>query len=422
MGRIIKNYKQLEKTKIRKDVLDIITEGLITSSPSYIFEKEIKLEGNKLKIRDKIFDLSKFQNIYVIGAGKVSGEMAYQLEKILGDRITAGIVICNKAKKTKTIKVKCGTHPIVSLKNVKITKKILQMAENAQKNDLVICLISGGGSALLENPNISLGGLIEINKKLLLSGASIDEINIIRKHLSKTKGGKLTQKICPATQITLIFSDVPGNDLGVIASGPTVLDKSTKYQAKKIAKKYNLLKVKFTETPKEGGIFKKTDNILLLTNKTFLRASEEVAKKLGYKTKIYSDSLTCEAKKAGKKLAELSKKQEKNSIILAGGETPVIVRGKGRGGRCTELALAALKYLTENVTLCAFASDGQDNTDAAGAIVDENTIKRAKQLKLDINKYLKNNDSYTFFQKTEGLIFTGPTGTNVSDLFLMIKK
>jgi hydroxypyruvate reductase/glycerate 2-kinase len=256
----------------------------------------------------------------------------------------------------------------------------------------------------------------------LLSGASICEINIIRKHLSKVKGGKLTQRICPAIQITLIFSDIPGNNLSIIASGPTVLDKSTKQEAEKIAKKYNLPRVKFRETPKEKGIFKKVHNILLLTNKTFLSASEEKAKKLGYKTKIYLDRLVDEASEAGKKLAQFSKKQGKNSIILAGGETPVAVKGQGKGGRCTELALTFLKYLPENITFCAFASDGQDNTDAAGAIIDEGTIKKSCKLKLDINKYLKNNDSYTFFQKTEDLIFTGPTGTNVADLFLTIKK
>ncbi len=423
MEKIIKNYNQIiKKSKTRQDALDLMVEGLKACSPSSVFGKRIKLENKKLKIEDKIFDFSKFQNIYVIGAGKASAEMAYQIEKVLGDKITSGIVICNKAKKTKIIKVKEGTHPIISFKNIKITKKILQMVDEAQKNDLVICLISGGGSALLESPTISLQRLIEINKKLLKSGASINEINIIRKHLSKVKGGKLAQKVCPAKLITLLFSDVPGNNLSVIASGPTVLDKSTKYQAEKIAKKYNLPKAKFTETPKDAGIFKKTDNILLLTNKTFINAMEKKAKKIGYKTKIYSDRLIDEARKGGMELAKLSKKQDKNSVILAAGETPVIVKGKGRGGRCTELALAALRYLPSDVTFCAFASDGQDNTDTAGAIVDKNTVKKAKQLKLKIDDYLKDNDSYTFFQKTEDLIFTGPTGTNVADLFLIIKK
>lgn len=419
--------KNLARTKSRQDLLAILEEGFLAISPLSSFRQKIKLKDTKLIIRDVkknsfSFSLGDYKNIYVIGAGKASGEAACELEKILGDFIKEGIVIDIKAKALKKIKVKKGTHPVISEKNIKITRKILKIAQIAKKDDLVIFLISGGGSTLLEKPAISLKKLTEINKKLLKSGASIEEINIIRKHLSKIKGGKLVQIVNPATLISLIFSDVPSDKLEIIASGPTVSDSSTLREAERLAQKYKLGKVKFTETPKEKKIFKKTYNILILNNLSALESMEEKAKTLGYRAEIYSHSLAGKIPEVGKKLVEFASKQKKNTLILAGGEVPSVVKGKGKGGRCTEMALSSLKCLKEDLTFCACASDGQDNTEAAGAIVDKLTLNKAQKLNLNINKYLANSDSFNFFKKTGDLIFTGPSGSNVADLFLVIKN
>lgn len=419
---VIKNFQNLsKKSGIRKDTLKIVKEGLVSISPSFVLKNKIRLANNILQITDKTFDLNKFNNIYVIGFGKASGSMASAVEKILGKQIKNGLVIDVSQIKLKRIKVKKGTHPLISRGNIQSSVRIINIVKQASDNDLVICLISGGGSALFEKPYNSFMNTLKINKRLLLCGASIHEINIIRKHISQVKGGGLTG-FSKAKIISLIFSDVAGDNLDIIASGPTSIDKSTIDDAKKIIKKYKLPKTKFFETPKNKKIFTKVDNIILLNNQIALEAMKKVGEKLGYKTKIITSRLSGESKKVGEKLLQLSKKMKKKEIYLFGGETTVKVFGNGKGGRNTELALSFLKKLPKDVTFASIASDGADNTDSAGAIVDEETSRTIKKLNLNADDYLKNNDSYNLFQKTNDLIFTGLTGSNVADLIIMLKK
>jgi len=419
---IIKNFQNLsKKSEIRKDILKIINEGLLSISPSFIFKNKISLSDNKLKIAGNFFDLDKYKKIYVIGFGKASSAMAFQIEKILGKRIKNGLVIDISQIKLKRIKVRKGTHPLISRGNIQSSARIINIVKQASDNDLVICLISGGGSALFEKPYNSFTNTLKINKRLLLSGASIQEINIVRKHISQVKGGGLAG-LSKAKIISLIFSDVIGDDLDIIASGPTVLDKSTINDAQKIIKKYKLPKTKLYETPKNKKIFTKVDNIILLNNQIALEAMKKTSEKLGYKTKIITSRLSGESKKVGEKILQLSKKMKKKEIYLFGGETTVKVSGNGKGGRNTELALSFLKKLPRDITFASVASDGVDNTDSAGTIVDEKTKDKAKKIKLNVNEYLKNNDSYNFFKKTGDLIFTGPTDSNVADFILMLKQ
>ena len=419
---IIKNILEgSQKTKIRKDIVSIINEGLKSISPFSVFQEKIFLKGNILIIDQKKFDLSKFKNIYVIGFGKASSNMAFEIEKILGTRIKNGLVIDVNFKRLKKIRVKKGTHPYLSKKNIQGSKEIINMVKQLSKNDLVICLISGGGSALFEIPKNSFINTLKINKRLLASGMPIHEINTIRKHISFVKGGNLAQ-LTKAKIISLIFSDVIDDNIEIIASGPTVLDKSTILDTQKIFKKYKISKIKLYETPKDKKIFKKVNNFIILNNKVALESMRNKSKEMGYKPKIISNILSGKARSIGQKLAKIAQKMKKNEIYLFGGETTVTLKGKGLGGRNTETVLSFLNNLPKKLVFVSIDSDGIDNTDAAGAICDEKSLERAKKLKLNINTYLNNNDSYNFLKKTNDLIFTGPTGSNVADLILMLRK
>ncbi len=381
--------------------------------------------------------LNQFENVYVIGFGKASASMAEALEKRLGRKIKKGLVIGLQKAKTKRIRSFVGSHPFPSKKNIVATKKILSIAEKAGKKDLVIVLESGGGSSLLALParGISLGSLAKTNKLLVGSKASIEEINIVRKHLSRVKGGLLMQTIYPARLYSLIVSDVVGDKLSTISSGPTAGDKSSFRQAGTVLKKYRLwnkvskdvrerlskgMKGKVAETPKPGNIiFKKAKNRILLNNKVALKAMKEKAKSLGFRAEIYSNSLGGEAGNAGKKLVSKIRAKKRPFALIAGGETIVNLKGKGIGGRNQEMVLANLKELakSEKTIFVSIGSDGVDgNSKAAGAIADSKTLGKRK----DWKKFLKRNDSNSFFRKVRGEIVTGSTGTNVMDLQLVL--
>ena len=362
----------------------------------------------------------------MISFGKASSRSALVLSKILKEKITKGFVLdpSSSVKKIGKLEFLKVYHPFPKEENILAGKKVLSLSRDIEEDDLIIFLISGGGSASLFLPKgVSLTELRNILKDLYKKGATIEEINIIRKHLSEVKGGNLAKKFFPATIFSLIISDVPGNDLSIIASGPTVKDFSTLEEAKRIFQKYSLDKkypqIKFSETPKEERYFKKVKNILVLTNKTALLAMKKKAEEIGFQTKIISEKIEGEARKIAK---EITKEIQKNQCLLFGGETTVKVKGKGKGGRNQELALAALENLKRGEALIALASDGIDNSQAAGAIVDWQTKKVARELGLVAERYLENNDSFHFFEKTGDLIFTGPTGTNVSDLILFLRK
>ena len=414
---IIKNFKSLATSRERKLALLIAEAGLQAIKTDNVIRKNVKLSYNTLKINGKNYNLNKYKRIFVIGAGKAAYSTAKEIEKILGKKITKGMVMDISPGKLKRIKIVRGTHPVTSKKNLIATKKMIDIVSNLDKDDLVICLISGGASALLSYPAIPLSEMIRLNKKLLKCGADIKEMNSVRKHVSRVKGGNLAKIVYPAKLVSIIFSDVVGNDLSTIASGPTVKDNTSVSDAEKIIRKYKLGSIKLFETPKDPRYFKNVDNLLLLSNKVAVDAMAEKARRLGLDAMKYSVNIHGEARLVGKKIANIGRL---GTAFIAAGETTVTVRGHGgKGGRNQELVLGAIEHAKG--TMIAIGSDGMDNTDAAGAIIDKNSAKKAARLKLNAKDYLKNNDSYRFFKKMRSLIFTGPTGSNVSDLIVYVK-
>lgn len=426
---LIKNFDQLAKTPQRKIVLEVIEAGLLAIQPEQVVKHNITFVGKTLRIRDKKFNLENFKRIFLLGFGKGSAALSRHIEKMLGSTLTKGYVIDleqESASWRTNIKFTQGTHPLPSQANFMFTKKVLGSLNNLTEKDLVFVVIAGGGSALFESPyKISLDKLIEVNKSLLLSGANISEMNIVRKHLSIVKGGGLAKLLYPSQIISVIASDVPGNDLSVIASGPTVRDTTIKEESFGILQKYNLWEKltlsydDFLETPKEEKYFKNVLNILILSNQIALILMQKKAKELGCNAFIYSDKLQGEARFVGK---ELFDKTPPHHILLAAGETTVEVKGEGIGGRNQELVLNSLPHLGSNTLIASFDSDGWDNSPHAGAIADAKTIEKAKKLKLNPKKFLDANNSFPFFEKLGDAIITGRLPSNVSDLIIVMRK
>ena len=413
---IIKNFEKLSSNKTRKDALSIINAGIEAALVEKTMRSDITFSNNTLRINDKEWKIPKNGKIYVVGAGKAAANMARVIEEKLKDSLEEGIVIDTRDIKLKKVIVVKGTHPLPSQTNINAAKRIVKLLEKAGKDDIVINLISGGGSALLAYPRISVKDLIKVNKLLLEGGASIEEINSIRKHISRIKGGQLSELAGKAKVITLIVSDVITNDLSVIASGPTVKDSTTINDAEAIRKKYHLPKLPFVETPKKKH--KNTTNILLITNVKASEAMKKKAQSLGYKVNFLTSQMKGEAKEVGEKLAKMEKE---GTAIIAAGEPTVTIKGKGKGGRAQELVLSAARFLKKGVVISS-STDGVDFiTEAAGAIADSETIKNGRKKKMDAEKYLKNNDSYNFLKKVNGIIKTGKTGTNVGDLMLVLE-
>ena len=456
---VIKNYEKLiENGLTQKDrdarhvALNCILSALDAVNPKKAVFNNVKRRENLLVIGRYKFDLTEYRNIYVLGGGKASGLMAEAIEEILGDKITSGIINVlkgtEKMVKTKKIKINGATHPIPGEEGVNSTKAMLEIARKAGKDDLIIALISGGGSALMPCPAdpVTLEDKKTVTNLLLKCGATINEINVVRKHLSAFKGGQLAKTAYPATLVNLIISDVVGDPLDIIASGPTVPDSSTFQDAYNVLKKYNLLNKipenikkriqlglsgKIEETPKPGDkIFRNVHNILIASNRTACIAAVKKAREFRTNTMLLSTYIEGEARHVGTVLAGLAKEIhnydtpiKKPAVIVCGGETTVTVVGNGKGGRNQELALgSALKISGLNgIVIASVGTDGKDGTsDAAGAIVDGQTLKRAQKLGLDATKYLADNNSYMFFKKLGDAIFTGTTGTNVNDLIIIV--
>jgi len=435
---------------IRNDAVSIFQKGLHAVEPGAAIKKYCKLKGNRLFIGNKAYNLSMYNNLFVIGAGKASAPMAATLENILGERITKGIINVKYKHVVHLDRIKLieAGHPVPDRNGQNGASAILDLAYSAKKNDLVLCLISGGGSALLPLPcnRLTLKDKQETIKKLLSCGASIHEINAIRKHTSMIKGGKLALAAYPATLVSLILSDVVGDDLDVISSGPTVADSTTYIDCIKIFEKYDIIKKlpeniinhikagvsgKIPETPKaEDSVFEKTHNIVIGSNIEAILAAKVQAEALGYKTIVLSSLIEGETRDVAKVHGAIAKEIIKTgnplpspACILSGGETTVTLRGKGLGGRNQEFSLAAAIDIagTDSIVVLSGGTDGTDGpTDAAGAIADNNTLKRAGKMGMDAHCFLKDNDSYHFFKKLDNLLITGPTNTNVMDLRILI--
>ncbi len=453
----IKNKEQLVENgvtqlnrKARKLALKSLESALNAVDPKQLMKSRLLLENSKLKVNGYSFDLKKFNNIYVIGGGKASGLMAETLEQNLGKQITNGVVNIPRGVKYKTeiIKLHEASHPIPDMSGVEGTSRMLKIAEQAKREDLIICLISGGGSSLMPMPRngITIKDKGEITDRLLKCGATINEVNTVRKHISKFKGGWLAKKAYPATVLNLILSDVVGDPLGFIASGPTVPDSTTFSDAVKVLKKYGLWdksassikkvlsngeKGIIPETPKtDDKVFKKVYNVVVGNNRSATLAVCESLRYSGLNTLLLTSTLEGEARQIGVMLTSIAHEVSmfgepvpKPAGIIAGGETTVTVTGKGLGGRNQEVALAAALKIgsMDGVIVTSLSTDGIDGpTDAAGAIADGKTISRASQVDMNPEEFLADNDSYNFFSKLDDLIFTGSTGTNVNDVSIVV--
>lgn len=407
---LIKNFDSLATTPERKIVLEIIEAGLESIQPEKIFD-ELRLEDYALETYDRVF---------LLGFGKGSAGVSKIVESRFSN-LKGGWVIDVVPETFTKIKSTIGTHPLPSETNVEFTKNALSQLNHLTPKDLVLVVICGGGSALFTLPS-SLPQLINVNQELLKSGANISEMNTIRKHLDSVKGGGLAKMLFPARILSLILSDVPGNDPTIIASGPTAKDPSTQEDAAKVVEKYHLTSVKptdFSETPKEAKYFENVTNIILLSNLTALKAMKATAEGVGLNAEITSDRLQGEAREAGPLLLD---KTPSKSILLSGGETTVTVKSQGLGGRNQELVLGALAHLDSHTVVASIDSDGWDNSSAAGAIGDTLTVQKAKDLGLSPDEYLEKNDSFNFFQKVGDAIETGRLPSNTADLIVVLKN
>ncbi|MEW5805698.1 MAG: DUF4147 domain-containing protein [Patescibacteria group bacterium] len=429
MPKIIKNKSLLAKTRQRKIALEIVEAGLAAIQTEAVLSQKVKLVGNQLRINGRQFNLNDYQKIGFLGIGKCAFKSARFFEKLLKAKLCGGVVIDISGGRLKKIKSFIGSHPLPSAKNIVATKAAIRFVKSLDpEKDLLIMVISGGGSSLFFSPvGISLKDFQSLTLDLQKSKADIYKLNTVRKHLSLVKGGKLAKIIYPLKTIGLVFSDVIGDDLSFIASGPLVLDKTTNEQAKKVLQQYGLWQrykgkiAEFSETPKDKKYFKNIQNFLILNNQTALQAMANKAKQLGLKPKILTDKLSCLNFNAFQAIRTRAKKFKNHNLFLAGGETKVNIIGKGKGGRNLEAALAGLVQIKPNELFLAFASDGIDNTDFAGGVSDTLALLEAKKLGLKIKEYLKDNDSYNFFKQIGDYLKTGPTGSNVSDLMLYYK-
>ena len=432
----------------RQTATEIFLAGVESVKPENLIKQFVSIEQYNLQIENFQFDLSTIANIYIVGVGKASAAMAQTIESILGSRITEGHIITKYEQSVplQFIGITEAGHPVPDENGIKGTELIMSIAKKAEKNDLLICLISGGGSALLTDipDGCSLDDLKDLNNILLKSGATIFEMNCIRKHVSKVKGGLLAKTAYPSRVLSLILSDVIGDPLDVIASGPTVHDPSTYADAISIINKYNIkneipiqiyqlledgVNNKRQETLKESDeALELTSNLIIGTNKLALKIAKQKAALFGYETKIITDKLEGNVMDVAKYIMDSIKNAKKENIhekscLLFAGETTIKVEGEGLGGRNQHLALLIAKLLKDEpgITFLSAGTDGTDGpTDAAGAVVDSFTSQTASDLQLNMNQYINNCDSYRFFQEVGGLVKTGPTQTNVMDLMVAL--
>ena len=426
-------------------IRDIFNKSLLAVDPY----KAVASHADTIR---QAYKSGNFRKLVLIGFGKAASLMSKAIEDNLGDLLAGGIIVTKYGhsvrgdRNSKIITYEAG-HPLPDENGLKATTEIVRALKEADKNTLVICLISGGGSALLVAPykDITLADKQEVTGMLLKSGADIYELNTVRKHISAVKGGRLAETAQPAAMISLILSDVMGDRLDIIASGPTAPDKTTFNDANNVFHKYKLegclpqsvaeiigkgILGLIPETPKaDNPVFKRGSNIIIGSNKMATDAARKAAELLGYRTTVIFTELSGEASIVARDLARKAIDSKKalapgdKACLIAGGETTVTVRGNGKGGRNTELALVfgmEIKGLP-GITFLSAGTDGSDGpTDAAGAFVDGQTVVKAAEAGIDAGEYLKNNDSYTFFSRTGDLFITGPTGTNVMDIQIIL--
>ncbi len=434
-----------------QSVARILAAALQAVNPADAVTRHLTRHNNHMQAGGRAYNLEHFEKIWLVGAGKAGAPMAVATARILGNFLYQGLVVVKEGYAgapagglPPRLEILEAGHPLPDERGVTATRRIRAMLEEAGPNDLVICLISGGGSALLTDPAglLTLADLQELTRLLLASGATINEINSLRKHLDVIKGGGLARLAAPAHLLTLILSDVVGDPLDVIASGPTVPDSTTFKDAWDVLSRYQLLDRAplrvlewlkagragtIPETPKPGNdLFERVTNLVVGSNRLAAEAAILQSQAEGFHPLLLTTYLQGEARQAGGFLAAVARQISTSSqpiprpaCIVVGGETTVTLQGDGLGGRNQELALGAVRPLAylSKIALVTLATDGGDGpTDAAGAVVTGETLSQAQHFDMDPDDYLRRNDAYHFFEKLGGLLKPGPTLTNVNDL------
>jgi glycerate 2-kinase len=438
---------------LRRDAARIWTEALRSADPSFAVRKAVKRKGNLLQIGRRRFDLGRARHLWVIGAGKAAASMGKAIESVLGRHIAGGILATKYGHglSLKKLEVIEAAHPLPDANSLAAAARIIALIKTRiGPDDLVLCLLSGGASPLLVSPaqGISLEDKILCTQLLQNSGADIHELNAVRKHLSAIKGGGLARMLAPARVVSLILSDVVGDEVDTIASGPMSPDSTTFGDCLEVLRKYQLrdrmpravterLELgaagQIEETPKESDpIFRNTETIIVGSNTHACTAAALAAKRLGYHTLILTSRLEGDNGEAARFHMNVSSEivfqqrpLRRPACIISGGETTVKVTGQGKGGRNQEFALRCVRQLARLPVPCVVASIGTDGTDgptdAAGAIADNATLVRSMKYGTNfLDESLANNDSYTFFKRLDDLIVTGPTRTNVMDLHIVL--
>lgn len=445
--------------ELRTRMLAVLQAALDAVDPYAALRHILQYDGAILGIGERRYALDNYKNIYVVGAGKAGAPMVQAVTDMLGERITSGLVVVKTGhnqtannNRPLTVEIVEASHPVPDVAGLEAGRRILEIAKGAQQDDLVIALLSGGGSALLVAPaeGITLDDLQQMTDVLLASGATINEINCLRKHCSAVKGGQLARAVHPAQLITLALSDVVGSPLDVIASGPSVPDVSTWDDAWSIVRRYDLAKKlppavyarleqgragAIPDTPKPGDpVFAESQTLVVADNRIGALAALTRAKNLGYNALLLTTFLEGEAAALGKAAVALGKEIQEFGMPLAppaclilGGETTVTLGEKpGQGGRNQELVLSAALALQEwpGITVASLATDGTDGpTDSAGGMADSGTVARGKAQSLDAEAHLRRHDAYPYLAATNDLLITGPTQTNVNDLvFVFVER
>ncbi|HEY7536239.1 MAG TPA: glycerate kinase [Thermodesulfobacteriota bacterium] len=435
----------------KEDALVIFKNALEAVNPGRCVLEHVNVKGNVFSIDGKEYDLKKYRSIFIVAFGKAAPSMAQALQYVIGERITGGIVVSNERPPHAFSKMRfyLSSHPVPDERSLNAAREVLKLLEDAGENDLVIFLISGGGSALLAMPSqgISIEDKRKATEMLLKTGVDTYGLNAVRKHISQIKGGGLLKKALPAQAITLILSDVAGDRLDAIASGPTVPDPTTFEDAWRVIEKLRLEHripppvIIHLEEGRRGNIpetLKREEfrsdmvqTVIVGNNLKSLVAAERKARELGYNTVLLSSQIQGESREVAKVIAAIALDIERFDIpvtkpacLIFGGETTVTVTGDGKGGRNTETSLAfSMEIMGHQIVGLFCGTDGIDGpTDAAGAISDGTTRLRARKINLSARESLSQNDSYSFFEKLGDLIKTGPTGTNVMDIGVVLVK
>ncbi|MFC6764994.1 glycerate kinase type-2 family protein [Natrinema soli] len=438
---MIGNRQHISGSDAQEVALDCVTAGIEAANPETVIPERISIDGNDLTVAGTPYDLGDYERVLIVGGGNAAATVARALEDVLGDRLAGGVVVTDNPIETASVSVLPSDHPVPSERGVESTRELLSVADEATEDDFVLAVITGGGSALLPAPaaDISLADLQKTTEALLASGATIHEINAVRKHLSDVKGGQLAATLAPATVVGVIFSDVVGNDLDVIASGPITPDQSTFEDALDVMDRYDVdfptavvdrlrrgANGEIEETPDTGNrAFRDVDPHIVADGNTALRSAAAVASEQGYETLILSSRIRGEAKEAAKTMAAIAEEciatgepVEPPAVLLSGGETTVTITGDGTGGPNQEFILsAALERSEPGITVASVDTDGIDGkSDVAGGIVGVD----ADLPHAEVQEALANNDAGGFLERHDGVILTGATNTNVNDLRIFV--